>query len=289
MISQPDRCRRIAHQHLQTSRLLGVDFVPINRAAIGSTRHCGDVGESSGTSGPSGAAVRPGQAALVGGEPAQSELSFAPPDDHHQPAQLPACEKPQALDALQARHDETCPHCTQATAHTRTVFGEGNPDAELMFIGEAPGEEEDRTGRPFVGRAGRKLDEIIKAMGWRREEVYIANVLKSRPPGNRTPLAGEVEVCTEFLAEQIRIIRPQVIVGLGGPATKWLLGTNQGITRLRGQWATYTDGALSIPVMPTFHTAYLLRNYTAETRARVWSDMQAVMAVLRPLDARTGR
>ncbi|MCZ6734880.1 MAG: uracil-DNA glycosylase [Planctomycetota bacterium] len=263
--------------------------MPINRAAIGSTRHCGDVGESSGTSGPSGAAVRPGRAALLGGGPAQGELTFATPDDHHRPAQLPACEKPQALEALRARHDGTCPHCTQATAHTHTVFGEGNPDAALMFIGEAPGEEEDRTGRPFVGRAGRKLDDIIKAMGWRREEVYIANVLKSRPPGNRTPLAGEVEVCTEFLAEQIRIIRPQVIVGLGSPATKWLLGTNQGITRLRGQWAAYTDGALSIPVMPTFHTAYLLRNYTAETRARVWSDMQAVMAVLRPLDARTER
>ncbi|MCH8971419.1 MAG: chlorite dismutase family protein [Acidobacteria bacterium] len=112
--------------------------MPINRGGIGSTRHCGDVGESSGTSGPSGAAVRPGQAALVGGEPAQGELSFAPPDDHHQPAQLPACEKPQALEALRARHDETCPHCTQATAHTRTVFGEGNADAELMVWAVSP-------------------------------------------------------------------------------------------------------------------------------------------------------
>jgi DNA polymerase len=160
------------------------------------------------------------------------------------------------------------------------VFGEGDPDADLMFIGEAPGEEEDRTGRPFVGRAGRKLDEILEAMKMQRQQVYIANILKSRPAGNRTPLPGEVEGCSPFLAEQIRIIRPSVIVGLGGPAVKWLLRTNEGITRLRGTWGIYDDGALSFAVMPTFHPAYLLRNYTLETRQRVWSDMQAVMARL---------
>jgi DNA polymerase len=149
-----------------------------------------------------------------------------------------------------------------------------------MFIGEAPGEEEDRTGRPFVGRAGRKLEEILEAMEMQRQQVYIANILKSRPPGNRTPLPGEVEGCASFLAEQIRIIRPTVIVGLGGPAVKWLLRTSEGITRLRGTWGVYFDGALSVAVMPTFHPAYLLRNYTLETRSRVWSDMQAVMARL---------
>ena len=150
-----------------------------------------------------------------------------------------------------------------------------------MFVGEAPGEQEDITGRPFVGRAGKKLDEMIKAMGLDRGDVYIANILKSRPPGNRTPLPDEVGKCSTYLAEQIRIIRPRVLVSLGGPATKWLIQTTVGITRLRGQWSTYSDSGLSIPVMPTFHPAYLLRNYTRDTRAKVWSDMQAVMKALR--------
>ena len=182
-----------------------------------------------------------------------------------------------ALEALRSRHDAECPHCTTATGHTRTVFGEGDPDASLMFIGEAPGLEEDRTGRPFVGRAGQMLDKIITAMGLRRQDVYIANVLKSRPPDNRTPLPTEVEACSPYLAEQIRVIRPSALVSLGNPSTKFLLRTNLGITKLRGNWATYSDGSLSIPIMPTFHPAYLLRNYTEDTRRKVWADMQAVM------------
>lgn len=187
-----------------------------------------------------------------------------------------------ALDALRDRHDRACAHCTTATAHTRTVFGEGDAEARLMFVGEAPGETEDQLGRPFVGRAGEKLDEMIGAMGLRREQVYIANVLKSRPPENRTPLQHEVDACGPWLMQQIRIIRPEVIVTLGGPATKLLLGTEVGITRLRGAWQTWraTEGGLEIPVMPTYHPAYLLRNYTPKTRGEVWSDLQAVMAAL---------
>jgi uracil-DNA glycosylase family 4 len=193
----------------------------------------------------------------------------------------PHCEdKAAKLAALHERHDATCPHCTSVTTHTRTVFGEGNPDADLLFIGEAPGEQEDKTGRPFVGRAGKKLDEIIEAMGLRREDVYIANVLKSRPPNNRTPLANEVESCSPYLAEQIMIIDPRVIVTLGGPATKLMLHTDVGITRLRGQWAKYSADGVEIAIMPTFHPAYLLRNYTMETRKQVWSDMQAVLEKL---------
>ncbi|MCA9284022.1 MAG: uracil-DNA glycosylase [Phycisphaerales bacterium] len=188
--------------------------------------------------------------------------------------------KQAALDALRDRHDRTCPHCTVATAHTQTVFGEGDPDADLMFVGEAPGETEDRLGRPFVGRAGQKLDEIIAAMGLQRADIYIANVLKSRPPDNRTPLRHEVEACGPFLQEQIRLIAPKVIVTLGGPATKLLMETELGITRLRGVWSEYRDGDLVVPLMPTFHPAYLLRNYTVETRQQVWSDMQAVLEVL---------
>lgn len=189
-------------------------------------------------------------------------------------------EKSHALEEVRARHEARCPHCTTCTSHTRTVFGEGDPAAQLMFIGEAPGEEEDRTGRPFVGRAGQKLDDIIKAMGLKREQVYIANVLKSRPPENRTPLQSEAEACGVFLAEQIRIIRPQVIVALGGPAAKLLLRTEVGITRLRGQWGWYEDPqnpSDRIAVMPTFHPSYMLRNYTTDTRQKVWSDMKAVL------------
>lgn len=150
-----------------------------------------------------------------------------------------------------------------------------------MFVGEAPGETEDQLGRPFVGRAGQKLDEIIAAMGLARGDVYIANVLKSRPPGNRTPLQHEVDACGPYLKRQIALIRPRVIVTLGGPATKLMLNVEQGITRLRGVWAEYRDGDLVVPVMPTFHPAYLLRNYTMETRKQVWSDMQQVVRQLR--------
>ena len=189
------------------------------------------------------------------------------------------------LALLERAHASECPHCTTATAHTNLVFGEGNPEAELVFVGEAPGETEDRTGRPFVGPAGEKLDEMIQAMGLRREEVYIANVLKSRPPNNRTPLAHEVDRCGPYLLAQLAVIRPKAIVTLGGPATKLLLASELGITRLRGVPATVRLGVaegdpFDVPVMPTFHPAYLLRNYTVETRRQVWSDLQQALAMI---------
>jgi DNA polymerase len=275
-----DRLHVLARQHLETIRLLGVDFVPI--AAVPRTPPTPPTPPTpvapDRASRPVPTVLPAAGPTLFGGSSGQPELPLATSADG--PPELPVDQKPDALEALRVRHDAECPHCTTATDHTRTVFGEGDPNAELMFIGEAPGEEEDRTGRPFVGRAGRKLDEILGAMKMQREHVYIANILKSRPLGNRTPLPGEVDDCSPFLAEQIRIIRPSVIVGLGGPAVKWLLRTTEGITRLRGTWGVYFDGALSFAVMPTFHPAYLLRNYTLETRQRVWSDMQAVMARL---------
>lgn len=217
------------------------------------------------------AAEAPGVAAVIAVKPDQIATRAIPPSD-----------RDAALEHLRDRHDRECPHCTTATAHTRTVFGEGASDARLMFVGEAPGETEDQLGRPFVGRAGEKLDEMIAAMGLRREQVYIANVLKSRPPDNRTPLQHEVDACGPFLLEQIGIVRPEVIVTLGGPATKLLLGTEVGITRLRGAWQQWKGhgGSLVIPVMPTYHPAYLLRNYTAKTRGEVWSDLKAVMSAL---------
>ena len=190
------------------------------------------------------------------------------------------CEKGKRLAELRERHELECEHCTNVRGHIQTVFGEGSPDADIFFVGEAPGETEDRIGRPFVGAAGQKLDEMIRAMGLRREDCYIANVLKSRPPENRTPLAEEIERCGPYLVDQILIVNPKVIVTLGGPATKLLLKVDLGISKLRGIWAEWIPPTSTrrgpIPVMPTHHPAYLLRNYTVETRKEVWSDLQAV-------------
>jgi DNA polymerase len=142
-----------------------------------------------------------------------------------------------------------------------------------MFVGEAPGAEEDKQGRPFVGRSGQLLEKMINAMGLAREDVYIANVLKCRPPDNRTPTPGEAMLCGPYLREQIRIIQPSVIVTLGKPAAQLLLDTKEAMGKLRGRWFEYEG----IPLMPTFHPAYLLRQYTQENRAKVWSDLQQAM------------
>jgi DNA polymerase len=160
------------------------------------------------------------------------------------------------------------------------VFGEGDPCARLMFVGEAPGADEDRTGRPFVGRAGQLLNKMIIAMGLTREQVYIGNVLKTRPPDNATPTSDEIKLCAPYLFEQIAIIDPEAIVTLGLPATRTLLDSVESMSRLRGQWAAFrapAPASRAIPVMPTYHPAFLLRAYTTENRAKVWSDLKLVM------------
>ena len=167
-----------------------------------------------------------------------------------------------------------CTRCRLCHGRTHLVFGVGNPRAKLMFVGEGPGADEDRRGEPFVGRAGQKLNEMIRAIGLAREDVYIANVVKCRPPDNRTPEADEVATCSPFLFRQIEAIRPRVIVALGAPAAKTLLGTKAGITQLRGKWGSFRG----IPVMPTFHPAYLLRAYTVENRRTVFEDLRAARA-----------
>jgi DNA polymerase len=155
------------------------------------------------------------------------------------------------------------------------VFGVGNPKAELVFVGEAPGEEEDRQGIPFVGAAGQLLTKMIRAMGLTREQVYIANVVKCRPPGNRDPLPDEVETCRPFLEEQLVAIRPKVICTLGKHASQTLLNTTERITRLRGR----VHDRNGTPVVPTFHPAYLLRNESDKKLA--WMDLQLIMKLLR--------
>ena len=165
-----------------------------------------------------------------------------------------------------------CRRCPLAATRTNVVFGEGDPHAKLMFIGEGPGADEDRLGRPFVGKAGQLLDRMIAAMQFKREEVYIANVVKCRPPGNRVPTPDEAARCIGYLERQIRFIAPEVIVLLGATAVTFLLDRHDGITRLRGNWLDYNG----IPVMPTFHPAFLLRQESAKREA--WHDLKLVMA-----------
>jgi len=188
-------------------------------------------------------------------------------------------EKAKRLAELCERHNRECPLVKTMPGYTNVVFGEGDPNARLMFIGEAPGADEDRLGRPFVGRAGKLLDKMIVAMGLKREEVYICNLLKVRPPNNATPTPEQVDQSSPFLVEQVGIVEPLVIVALGSPCAKFLLQTKEGITNLRGRW--FTPGLLGmsseINVMPTFHPAYLLRAYTPENRKKVWSDLCEVM------------
>jgi DNA polymerase len=166
--------------------------------------------------------------------------------------------------------------CTRCKLHKagrkQIVFGVGNPKAELMFIGEGPGAQEDQEGVPFVGEAGQLLTKIIEAMGFPRDEVYIANIVKCRPPNNRDPEPDEVLSCEPFLKKQIETVGPQLVVTLGKYASQTLLRTTTPITRLRGNWGTYAG----IPVMPTFHPAYLLRS--PHEKRPVWQDMQAVVA-----------
>jgi len=155
------------------------------------------------------------------------------------------------------------------------VFGDGNPDADLLFVGEGPGAEEDRRGLPFVGRAGELLTQMIeKGLEIPRSQVYICNIVKCRPPDNRTPLPDEVASCRPFLDGQIDAVRPRVIVALGKPAASLLLGRDVAITRVRGTWHEYRG----IPLMPTLHPAYVLRQYSPENRRNVWSDLKAALA-----------
>lgn len=167
-----------------------------------------------------------------------------------------------------------CEACPLGTTRNKFVFGEGPSDADLMFIGEGPGRDEDLSGRPFVGRAGQLLDKIIVAMGFRRDQVFIANVVKCRPPGNRTPLPDEMAACSPILKKQVEAVNPKMIVVLGSTALKYFAGGNASIMRMRGSFMEWE----SRRIMPTFHPAYILRNPRA--KREVWEDMKKVMAVL---------
>jgi DNA polymerase len=265
--------RRAFAQEAHTLRLLGVDGAPVFRSA---------------TSRPPVPSVQHARSLVPDVDPA------ADPEAPLSPVVVATEQlgKQARLDALRARYEADAPHDLFVTDHHTIVFGEGDPDARLMFVGEAPGAEEDRTGRPFVGRAGELLTKMIGAMGLRRDAVYIANVLKTRPPDNQTPTPEESLLCAPYLYEQIRIIGPEVIVTLGLPASRLLLRSDDAMGRLRGVWAEFSRDAAKMPesghaggaidaaisgepvgpvsVLPTYHPAYLLRSYTADNRGKVW-------------------
>jgi DNA polymerase len=209
------------------------------------------------------AAAPPPRKTVVRPSTAPATLSHAP---HPAEAPLPW----DSLDAVAAAV-AACTKCPLHATRTRTVPGEGNPRARLMFVGEAPGADEDAQGRPFVGRAGQLLDKMIVAMGLSRGEVFIANVLKCRPPGNRDPQPLEAEACLPFLHAQLALVRPEVICSLGKHSAQALLGSKDPIGRLRGRFFQYRG----VPLFPTFHPSYLLRSPGEKVTA--WKDLQIVM------------
>ncbi|HUD72247.1 MAG TPA: uracil-DNA glycosylase [Dongiaceae bacterium] len=294
-MSDTDAVRDGVRARLEWLRLLGVDAVR-RRAATPAGNSALDAGISPGTPAPAPAGASApfpepapapaGQSRLFSaGDPEPPPAVRAPRGRERAAASESASPLVDALQAapvqdattgLQALRDELgdCTRCRLSEKRTNVVFGVGSPGARLMFVGEGPGADEDAQGEPFVGRAGQLLTKIIEAMGLTRRDVYIANIVKCRPPENRVPLPDEVATCSPFLMRQIGIIRPRVIVCLGTPSAQTLLGTRETITRLRGAFREIAG----IRVMPTFHPAYLLRNPAA--KREVWEDMKQVMAVL---------
>jgi uracil-DNA glycosylase len=220
-----------------------------------------------------------GPAARLADPPAPIKAAPAEVDVPKDPAQRKA-----RLLAL-AVEVSSCEKCELWRGRKQTVFARGNPSADVCFVGEGPGADEDEQGEPFVGKAGQLLDRMIVAMGYERGDVYICNIVKCRPPNNRKPEPAEAAACRPYLTEQLALLAPKVIVALGATAVEGLLGVaSAGITRTRGQWKLYRA---SVPVMPTFHPAYLLRNPAA--KRDVWSDLQAVMKQLGRAPPSSGR
>jgi uracil-DNA glycosylase family 4 len=200
-------------------------------------------------------AEQPAQAPVLGGDPAEARSLAA---------------SAQSLDQLQALLG-SYDGCGLKLRATQLVFADGNPEAEIMLIGEAPGAEEDRQGKPFVGRSGQLLDRMLAAIGLDRSKVYIANTVPWRPPGNRTPTPEEMALCLPFLHRQVELVAPRLVMTLGGPAMQTVFATTNGIIKMRGKWSSVTIGNHVVDAIPTLHPAYLLRNPAAKQQA--WKDM----------------
>ncbi|QFR31650.1 uracil-DNA glycosylase family protein [Ancylobacter sp. TS-1] len=228
------------------------------------------------------ASMAPPAAARAPATPAAPDEAPPPPDLAAIEAREAAASAPD-LDTLRALL-ERFDGCPLKHTATRLVFADGNPQARLMLVGEAPGRDEDIEGKPFVGRSGKLLDRMLAAIGIDRTNAYIANVVPWRPPGNRTPTPQETAICLPFIRRQIELANPDVLVCLGGPSAQTLLGIRDGITKARGRWSDYDTGSRVIPALATFHPAYLLRTPLGKRMA--WRDMLAIEAKLAGLPPR---
>lgn len=264
---------RAARQTIRAAQLLGIDFAPLPTRP---TQHQHQKPHHTHAPDPSDAPQPlPFTAPPTLPDTQVEAKPTAPPTAHTDPND--------ALEQLRNRYEQD-PHtaATLIQGWNNIVFSDGDPArSQLMFIGEAPGADEDAQGLPFVGRAGQKLNEMINAMGLSRDTVFIANVLKVRPPNNRDPSETETAADGPYLLDQIAIVKPKVIVTLGRPASQFILGSKEPMGRLRANVHHPTNPALAAtPVVPTYHPAYLLRAYTPDNRRKVWSDLQLAMSIL---------
>jgi DNA polymerase len=269
--------------HLEWLRENGVDALPVPPqaaaaagAAAGAPRAVAPaVAQPAASAGASSlrAAVRAAVGAPDAGRRAASPVASPPVTPAPTPAPPPVASATRTLEQVRAELGE-CQRCRLCSGRGRLVFGEGNPNAELVFVGEGPAEEDDQSGRPFSGPAGELLTKMIEAMGFARSDVFLTNVVKCRLPGNRAPQPEEIAACEPFLAAQLASIQPKAVVALGKVASQVLLREQTPITELRGNWREYRG----LPLMPTFHPAYLLRS-PAEKR-KVWEDLKLVMKLL---------
>jgi DNA polymerase len=265
--------------HLRAERAFGLRSIPVTNAGADEEEslpptNCADETDRPPAPAPVAPVVRPTQ---VKAAPKPTALFSPDPDaPAFNAPPLSPDEKRRRLIALDENEVRGCTKCRLCETRTNTVFGVGDPDARIFFIGEGPGENEDLQGKPFVGRAGEQLNKWISAMGLQREQVFIANIVKCRPPNNREPAPDETATCTPYLQRQIEIVRPRVIITLGRPSSQYMLQSKLSMGKLRGQWHAYRG----IKLMPTYHPAYVLRQYTVETRRAVWDDLQKVMAEL---------
>ena len=278
----PDELRGALRRALETHQLLGARHLPITPAAKRKPATAVRAPSAGCPAGPGAArtasAASPSRPAAAAPKPAHAPLPRPPGFTPDLPGDR--AERQRLLDELNKSQVVGCRKCVLCEHRTQTVFGQGNALARLAFVGEAPGADEDASGLAFVGMAGQLLTKMITAMGLSRDEVYICNVLKCRPPDNKFPTdPGPVNACRPYLEEQLRIIQPELIVTLGRPASQTLLDTTVAIGRLRGEWSRYTPpGGRPIPVMPTYHPSYLLR--CPWEKPKVWSDLKQVMSRL---------